>query len=121
MVVAGNAMKALFCTRVDDADHYSTDDGGGDEQRVEHVRSRFRHDNTDRSKMDTMTRTYHDGDHLSVVQSRLTVDSGSSRKAIVLRSGSSEACQDRSAAALADYYRWSQLALQLCSDAETLL
>lgn len=45
-------MKALFCTLVDDAAHYSAGDDGGDVRRVDRVRNPFR-DNTDRSKMDT--------------------------------------------------------------------
>jgi hypothetical protein len=64
MVVAGNVMKALICTLVDDAVHYSTDDDDDGVRRADHVHNPFR-DNTDRNMTDTMTCL--GGDHLRSV------------------------------------------------------
>lgn len=50
-VVAGNVMKALFCTLVGDVVHCLT---GGDERREELVHNPYR-DNTDRNMIDTKT------------------------------------------------------------------
>lgn len=64
MVVAGNVMKALFCTLVDDAVHCLAGDGDGDERLEERVHdSQFLHDNIDRNTKDT-TGLRRDGDHL---------------------------------------------------------
>lgn len=90
MAVAGNVMKALICTLVDDAVHYSTDDDGG-ARRADHVRNPCR-DNTDRNTTDMQTCL--GGDHLrSVVV--LSLNSENCQMASLHHSGSFEAFQVR--------------------------
>lgn len=112
MAVAGNVMKALICTLVDDAVHYSTDDDDG-VRRAEHVRNPSR-DNTDRSKTDT--KTCLGGDHLRSVVGQ-NWSSVNCRTASGRRSGSFAAFQARSAAASVDCCRSSRRARRWCFEA----
>jgi hypothetical protein len=109
--VAGNVMKALICTLVDDAVHCLTDD----DELEERVHIPFR-DNTDRNKMD-MTCSCHDEYRLTLaLLEQTTVDFESLKRAIERRFDSSEVFPVHLAVVSADYYHSSQLELQLCSD-----
>ena len=116
MVVAGNVMKALFCTLVGDVVHCLTGDGD-DERLVEHVHTPFHRDNTDHSMMDMKTRPYLDEDRLmSVVLTQQMKHVVNWKMAIERRFENFEEFLVRLAEELADYYHLSRLVQQLYSD-----